>query len=186
MCPYDENENRNGNIPGEENAESVNENAANLNDGAAEASDACDNAAEEPDGSYRRRSISDPGNFSPAPPDKPSPCPPPPAPPENTPQVNRAVLRVALFDAVVEHPYMVGAHATYIHGFQSAHSSVILDLHSGEITEGIGHIVRAEPLQLIARQLLSGYDFLGYKAGCNHHFVQLMLPQAVCLFLLRI
>lgn len=44
----------------------------------------------QPDGSYRRRSISDPGNFSPAPPDKPSPCPPPPAPPENTPQVNRA------------------------------------------------------------------------------------------------
>ena len=43
----------------------------------------------QPDGSYRRRSISDPGNFSPAPPDKPSPCPPPSAPPENTPQVNR-------------------------------------------------------------------------------------------------
>ena len=44
----------------------------------------------QPDGSYRRRSISDPGNFSPAPPDKPSPSTPPPAPPENTPQVNRA------------------------------------------------------------------------------------------------
>ena len=55
MYPYDENENRNENVPGEENAaeESVNENAANLNDGAAEASAACDNAAEESDGSYR-------------------------------------------------------------------------------------------------------------------------------------
>ena len=40
MYPYDENENRNENVPGEENAaeENVNENAANLNDGAAEAS----------------------------------------------------------------------------------------------------------------------------------------------------
>ena len=55
MYPYDENENRNENVPGEENAaeENVNENAANLNDGAAEASAGCDNAAEEPDGSYR-------------------------------------------------------------------------------------------------------------------------------------
>ena len=43
----------------------------------------------QPDGSYRRRSISDPGNFSPAPPDKPSPCPPPPAPPENSSQSGR-------------------------------------------------------------------------------------------------
>ena len=55
MYPYDENENRNENIPGEENAaeESVNENAANPDAGAAEASAGCDNAAEEPDGSYR-------------------------------------------------------------------------------------------------------------------------------------
>ena len=55
MYPYDENENRNENVPGEENAaeESVNENAANPDAGAAEASAACDNAAEESDGSYR-------------------------------------------------------------------------------------------------------------------------------------
>ena len=55
MYPYDENENRNENIPGEENAaeENVNENAANPDAGAAEASAGCDNAAEEPDGSYR-------------------------------------------------------------------------------------------------------------------------------------
>ena len=55
MYPYDENENRNENVPGEENAaeENVNENAANPDAGAAEASAGCDNAAEEPDGSYR-------------------------------------------------------------------------------------------------------------------------------------
>lgn len=43
----------------------------------------------QPDGSYRRRSVSDPGNFSPPPPDKPSPSTPTPSPPESAPQGNR-------------------------------------------------------------------------------------------------
>lgn len=42
-------------------------------------------------------------------------------------------------DAVIENSHMVGTEAADVHSFQSTYSSVILDLDTREVTDGIGH-----------------------------------------------
>ena len=44
------------------------------------------------------------------------------------PEVYLSVLCVAQFDTVVEHAQMMGAHASDVHRFESAHATVIFQL----------------------------------------------------------
>ena len=89
-------------------------------------------------------------------------------------QVHRAVLRIAQLDAVIEHAHMVGAHAADIDGLQSAHTAIVLDLHAGEVADGIGHAVRAQPLQLRPGELLHRDDLPRKPPARHHHFFQLL------------
>ena len=65
-------------------------------------------------------------------------------------------MSVAQFDTVVEDPVVVGAHAADVHRFQAADASVVLDLDAREVTQRVGHVVRIEPLEAFARELLHG------------------------------
>ena len=76
------------------------------------------------------------------------------------PQIDRSVLGVPQLDAVVEDPDMVRAHAPDIDRLQSPDSAVVLDLDSGEVAQGVGHVVRRELVELLARELLYGDDLL--------------------------
>ena len=87
-------------------------------------------------------------------------------------QVHHAVLRVAQLDAVVEHAHMVRPHAADVHGLESAHPSVVLDLHAGEVADGIGDTVRPQALQSVAGQPLCRDDLLHRRLCLDDHFVE--------------
>ena len=68
---------------------------------------------------------------------------------------------------------MLRTHTADIHGFQSAHSAVILNLYARKIAQGIGNTVRAQPLQLLSVKLLHGNHLA--RTGLHHYgnFVQM-------------
>ena len=43
---------------------------------------------------------------------------------------------------------MLGAHPSYVHRLESAYTSVVLDLHTGEVAQGIRHADTAQSLEL--------------------------------------
>ena len=55
---------------------------------------------------------------------------------------------------------MVRAHAPDIDRLQSTDPAVVLDLDSGKVAQGVGHVVRRELVELLARELLHGDDLL--------------------------
>jgi len=75
-------------------------------------------------------------------------------------EVHGAVLGVADFDAVVEDSEVVGAHGAHIDRFESADTSVVLNLHTGEVTHRVSDALRGEGFETRAFQLLDGDDRL--------------------------
>ena len=61
---------------------------------------------------------------------------------------------------------MVGTHRADIHRLDASYPAVIFQLDAREITQGIGHAMAAEPLKLLAVQLLTG-DYLT-QGGPRH------------------
>ena len=62
-------------------------------------------------------------------------------------QIHCAVLGIANFYAIIENAQMMCAHRTDVNGFQAAHTAIIFDLHTGKVTQGICHAVRAQAFQ---------------------------------------
>ena len=92
------------------------------------------------------------------------------------PRPTRAVLRVAYLDAVVENAQVVSAHGSDVHGLESAHAAVVLDLHAREIPNRVGHRLSGESLQPRAGEFLHGDDRFFAPLGGDGHFVQMELP----------
>ena len=84
-------------------------------------------------------------------------------------QIDLSVLGIAQLHPVVEHAYMLCAHTTHIDRLQSPDTAVILDLHTGKITNGIGYGMDAQPLQLRAVEHLRRDDFFGTAAAEDDH-----------------
>ena len=70
------------------------------------------------------------------------------------------VLCVPQFDAIVEHPHMVGSHTTDVDGFQTGDTAVILQLNAGEITDCIGNGQGIQPFDLFLLHYLGRNDFV--------------------------
>lgn len=64
---------------------------------------------------------------------------------------------------------MLCAHTTHIDRLQPPDTAVILDLHTGKITNGIGYGMDAQPLQLRAVEHLRRDDFFGTAAAEDDH-----------------
>ena len=43
---------------------------------------------------------------------------------------------------------MLGAHPSYVHRLKPAYSSIVLDLHTGEVAQSIRHADTAQSLEL--------------------------------------
>ena len=82
-------------------------------------------------------------------------------------EVYLSVLRVAEFDAVVDHSCMVRAHRADVYGLDASYAPVVFYLHSRKIAERVGHAVAVEPLQFLSREFLRG-DHFGLRPLCCH------------------
>ncbi len=75
-------------------------------------------------------------------------------------QVHRSILGITDFYTIIEHTQMMCAHRADIHRFETAYAAIILDLHAGEVTQGIRHAVGAQTFQFGAFQTLHRYNRL--------------------------
>ena len=62
-------------------------------------------------------------------------------------QIDCTILGVTDLDTVIENTQVMGSHRTQIDGLQTTYSTIILDLHPGEITHGIRHALRVQSFQ---------------------------------------
>lgn len=90
------------------------------------------------------------------------------------PQVDRAVLGVAQLDTVVEDPHVVGAHRADVDRLQTAHAAVVLDLHPREVAQRVGHVVGAQPLERLSRELLHGNHLAAHDVPRDDHLLDML------------
>ena len=69
-------------------------------------------------------------------------------------QIHLTILRIADLDAVVKDPHVVGAHRADVYRLEAAHTTIVLELHTGKVAHGIGHRVTVQALELLAREFL--------------------------------
>ena len=85
-------------------------------------------------------------------------------------EVNLSVLSVAEGHSVVDHSGMICAHRSDVDRLDAAYATVVFYLHSGEISQRVGHAVAVEAFEFAAGEALGGDDFLLGAPGRNHHF----------------
>ena len=86
-------------------------------------------------------------------------------------EVHLAVLGIAELYSIVVHSHVIGAHGAYIHRLDSAHTSVVLELHARKVTQCIGNAVRPESIKLLAFKCL-GRNHILVTLSRHRHLVQ--------------
>ena len=99
-------------------------------------------------------------------------------------QIHLPVLSVSQLDTVVEYSYLICAHTAYVDGFQATYASVVFQLYSGKISDGIGDGKRIKGIQFLSRQFLCRDDFF-LLFCCCHHFGERSTLDTVFLVLCR-
>ena len=84
------------------------------------------------------------------------------------------ILGVAQLNAIVEHAHVVGAHGANVDGLHAAHTAVVLDLHTREITNSISHTVAVESLQSLTAKRLGRNHLLIRFLSIDHHIFKIL------------
>ena len=80
-------------------------------------------------------------------------------------QVYLSVLCVSKLHAVVIYTHVIGTHRTDIDGFQSTNSTIIFDLYTREITNGISYAEGIHLLELQTTKCLRDNNILLFDSG---------------------
>ena len=83
-------------------------------------------------------------------------------------EVNLSVLRITQLKPIVEDPHVLRAHTAHIHRLESPDATVVLDLHTSKVAQGIGDTHRTESLQVTTAKRLGGDDILRDKPLPHH------------------
>ena len=89
------------------------------------------------------------------------------------PQVHLSVLGVAELHPVVIDRRVLRAHRAYVDGLDAPHSSIVLELHAGEIAQGIRHRECVKALQFSPFERLRNDDILVKRTRRHLHLLYL-------------